>query len=338
MAANNNFYKAILDNLHEGVYFTDRKRCITYWNHSAERITGYSAEEVVGSACYDNLLMHVNDEGLQLCGGHCPLMATMHDGQVRSAEVFLHHKNGHRVPVTVRASPIRDDRGRMIGAVETFIDNFPRLAALQKIERLQKEALLDPLTGLGNRRYTDITLQNSLEELHQHHLPFGVLFIDIDHFKQINDICGHEWGDRVLKMVACTLAGALNSYDFLGRWGGEEFVAILANASEERLLSCAEKLRVLVERSHLDYPGLAEEASFLRVTVSIGATLAQKGDTQCDLLRRADCLMYQSKGAGRNRVTWGASLAATPLDSGAVLGSGTLLDSGVGLNSGAALD
>src|SRR5215510_10153028 len=123
MPAEQDFYKNIIDNLYDGVYFVDRDRVINYWNKGAERITGYSAEQTIGRACRDNLLNHVTANGVQLCQDHCPLAAVMQDGKEREAEVFLHHANGHRVPIVVRATAMRDSEGNIIGAVESFSNN-----------------------------------------------------------------------------------------------------------------------------------------------------------------------------------------------------------------------
>ena len=102
----NNLFKLILDNLHEGVYFTDLERRITYWNKGAEALTGFSAQEVVGKRCADKILMHVNESGHMLCEGVCPLSRTLADGRAHEAEVYFHHKSGARVPAEVRVSPI----------------------------------------------------------------------------------------------------------------------------------------------------------------------------------------------------------------------------------------
>ena len=113
---NEDFYRKILDNLFDGVYFVDRDRVITYWNKGAEKITGYDAGQVMGRSCRDNILNHVTANGVQLCLTNCPLASTMEDGKQREAEVYLHHADGHRLPVTVRASPIYDEQGNIIGA------------------------------------------------------------------------------------------------------------------------------------------------------------------------------------------------------------------------------
>ena len=102
MPLNEAFYEKLIDGLHDGVYYVDTNRTIIYWNKSCERITGYSRAEVVGRSCKDNLLNHCTESGGELCLQGCPLTATIGDGAPREADVFLHHADGHRVPVRVR--------------------------------------------------------------------------------------------------------------------------------------------------------------------------------------------------------------------------------------------
>ena len=116
MFDNPDFYKDLIDNLYDGVYFVDRDRRITYWNKGAERITGFNAERMLGHFCHDNLLNHVTENGVQLCFNGCPLHATMADGRSRQAEIYLHHSDGQRIPVLVRTVPIRDENGEITGA------------------------------------------------------------------------------------------------------------------------------------------------------------------------------------------------------------------------------
>jgi diguanylate cyclase (GGDEF)-like protein/PAS domain S-box-containing protein len=293
---NDRFYKDLIDNLTEGVYFLDRSRRITYWNRGAERLTGYPAAEVLGRRCADGLLQHMDPGGRLLCNDGCPMEATMRDGRERAAEVFLHHKDGHRVPITVRAVPIRGVGGETVGAVEVFSDISGQVLAAERIKELETLSLVDPLTGAGNRRYAEIQLDSRLAEHRRYGLPLGLLFLDVDRFKAVNDRYGHAAGDDVLRVVGRTLAGALRGGDFLGRWGGEEFVVIVGGADAPRLPEAAQRLRALVARSSVpSVPGL-------EITVSIGVTEARAGDTADTLVARADALMYGAKEAGRNRV------------------------------------
>ena len=301
MSYEKDFYKNIIDNLYDGVYFVDHDRTITYWNKGAERITGYSAAQAIGRRCRDNLLNHVTASGAQLCQSHCPLAAVMQDGKPREAEVYLHHVDGHRVPVVVRATALRNENGEIIGAVETFSNNTSLVNVRRRLSEMHQIAHTDNLTQIGNRQHLEGRLRAAIAEFENNNDAAGLLFMDIDHFKGINDSYGHNVGDKALTMVATTFRLALRATDTIGRWGGEEFVAILYNISDEKnLYITAEKVRALVEASSLDIDG-----HNLNVTASIGATRLYTNDTPESLIRRADSLMYRSKQVGGNRVTMG---------------------------------
>ena len=290
-------FKEILDNISDGVYFVDRERRITYWNKGAEQITGYSAGQVIGLRCMDNLLNHVTENGVQLCLNGCPLHATIADGRKRQAEVYLHHADGERIPVMVRTSPIRDKNNEIIGAVETFSDNSLLHSIRHQVRRLEDTTLLDHLTGIGNRRFMERHLEIALLEFQQHHTPAGVLFMDIDRFKAINDTYGHENGDRVLRMVANTLRHNLRVEDAIARWGGEEFVALLAGVDYNSLGRMAEKLNTLIAASSLRI-----NDSTVTVTISVGGTIIlPEDDSFQSLIKRADQNMYKNKLANPNR-------------------------------------
>jgi len=292
------FYRDIVENMYDGVYFVDRERRITFWNKSAERITGYAAADVVGTSCADNLLVHVDAQGRQLCQGSCPLVAAMGDGLSHEAEVYLHHKQGHRLPVWVRTSPLRGADGNLTGAVEMFTDISSRSSLQEQVEELRKLALIDSLTGIPNRRHFESQLHSRLEELRRNGVAFGLLFTDIDHFKQVNDRYGHDIGDQVLTIVARTLALSIRPFDLLCRWGGEEFVGIFPHTDLSALRGIADRLRILVAHSRV-----RTGVGVLAVTVSIGGTVAKADDSAASLIKRADTLMYASKANGRNQVT-----------------------------------
>ncbi|MBI5584639.1 MAG: GGDEF domain-containing protein [Deltaproteobacteria bacterium] len=301
MPEDKNFYKDLIDNLYDGVYFVDRDRVITYWNKGAERITGYATHRVLGHSCRDNLLNHVTAEGIPLCNDQCPLAACLEDGQVREAEVFLHHAEGHRLPVLARISPLHDAAGNIQGAVETFSDNSRAMAFRRQLGELRRTTHTDMLTGIANRPCLEGRLRAVTAEFEQRQGSVGLLFIDIDHFKQFNDTYGHDVGDKILRMVAATLRHNLRASDLVGRWGGEEFLALIYEVSSlEDLRAISEKQRTLVAFSSLDL-----EDQSLTVTISVGATLLLPHDTPESIVHRADTLMYQCKRAGRNRVCTG---------------------------------
>jgi len=248
------------------------------------------------------LLTHVDANGTPLCDTSCPLLHSMTGGEEREAEVYLHHKEGHRVPVNVRTFPVIDAAGEIQGAVEVFTDRSTLQATLEKLERLSLEAETDPLTGVGNRRSMEAKLGVHVGERRKKGAAVGVLFLDIDHFKDINDRFGHEAGDRTLRMVTETLRRNMRASDSLARWGGDEFVALLREIDPPSVQDLAEKLRSLVASSYLALPSGPE----LRATISIGGTLLRREDTEESVIARADHLLYESKSGGRNRLTWQA--------------------------------
>ena len=290
----------VLENLHDGLYCTDTHRVITFWNHAAERITGYTAAEVLGRSCAANILVHVDTDGRSLCRGLCPLAMTMADCVGREAEVFLRHRDGHRVPVLVRTGPLKDRAGQVVGGIELFTDLSNILANNSRVRELEQLALLDTLTQLVNRAYLQREIEARFEEMRRYGIPFGLLFMDIDFFKRFNDTYGHDVGDAVLKLVANTFTANSRAFDVYGRWGGEEFVGVIRSIDAEDLVVLGNRMRVLVNQSFL----MHDEAR-LGVSISLGATVAKPDDTAESLIKRADQLLYRSKKEGRNRLTLG---------------------------------
>lgn len=291
-------YRGLLDEIEEGVYFVDRTERIQFWNRGAEAITGFSRAEVIGRTCADNLLCHVDSSGRFLCTNGCPLRRVFLTGVPIETDACLHHKEGHRVPVHIKTKPLLDRRRRVVGAVEVFRGD-PGAGRQEKlIQELSQLAIVDDLTRLPNRRHFDVQLNRRLAEFARYGWLFGVLMIDIDHFKQINDSFGHQLGDDILRLVARTLSANCRMMDTVARWGGDEFTAIIANVDEENLQRAAEKLRSMIEASGLRNPAWER----LRTTVSVGCALASPNESAVDLVKRADDMLCFAKGAGRNRV------------------------------------
>ncbi|WP_372592963.1 diguanylate cyclase domain-containing protein [Actinotalea sp.] len=295
---NPDFYAEALDQVADGVYALDRDRRITYWNAGSERISGYAVEDVIGRRCSAGILRHVDDDGRPLCRDACPLEAVMRDGESRQADVYLHHVHGHRVPVTVRGSALRDEGGTIVGAIEVFTPTAGNLYTEQVAVEPSDSDGRDTVTGLPVRRLGEERLEVLLARPAAEGTGLGVLFIDADHFKVVNDTHGHATGDRVLRMIGRSIAGGLRRGDLAVRWGGEEFLALLPEVDDAMLRTVAERVRMLVEHSWIQ-----QEGAPVRVTVSVGATLARPGADAEACVARADALMYESKRAGRNRVT-----------------------------------
>jgi two-component system, cell cycle response regulator len=229
-------------------------------------------------------------------------------------DVLLGREELAAVPLLVLA----DDRGALLGALERGahdgvaapfdVDELEArvLAALRVTaredalletnRRLAAQALTDELTGLANRRHGMHQLDREIAQAVRKGHELGLIRVDVDHFKDINDAHGHQAGDGVLAEVARRLADAVRGGDELARWGGDEFVAILPGTDRAGVLRAAERLRAGVATG----PVRVDDAD-LDVTVSVGWA-HWVGDTAGDLLVRADRALYAAKDAGRNTV------------------------------------
>ncbi len=166
----------------------------------------------------------------------------------------------------------------------------------QRLQVAYQQALYDPVTGLPNRKAVDEHLAQEFSRWQRFHQPLSLLVWDIDHFKRINDRFGHQAGDKALRIVGQVLRKAVRAVDFVGRYGGEEFVMLLPGTDLEDALKVAEKLREAVKRC-----GFNSRGKPVPVTISCGLTCARLGDTQTSLFERADRALYQAKQAGRDR-------------------------------------
>ena len=186
-------------------------------------------------------------------------------------------------------------------------------ASREDIEQLQRdlddvrrEAMLDPLTKLYNRKYFDDGLQRAFAEAGQGEAPLSLLLLDIDHFKRFNDTWGHQTGDQVLRLVAMTLKSNIKGRDMAARYGGEEFAAILPATDLAGALVLADRIREAVQAKELLKRSTNEKLG--RITASVGVASYRPGDTPSALIERADRCLYAAKRAGRNCVVGEAGL------------------------------
>jgi two-component system, cell cycle response regulator len=288
----------LLNQLFEGVYVVDTQRKIVFWNKGSERITGYQSEEVVNKYCHNNLLQHVDEQGKLLCFAGCPLHHTIQTGELQEAHVYLKHKEGYRVPVSVKSIPLYNENKNIIGAIEIFTDERFQKEVIDENVSLKHELMKDPLTQIPNRRYFEFSLKNMIEEYQQFNQRFGVLMFDIDYFKVINDTYGHILGDEILKLVSKSLTSSIKRHDVVSRWGGEEFIGLFAVDNENDLRAVAERLRNVVMKS-----SYLHETKDIQVTVSIGGAMIYPNLSSKVIIDLADQALYMSKSLGRNQTT-----------------------------------
>nr|WP_249792493.1 GGDEF domain-containing protein [Bradyrhizobium sp. BRP22] len=168
------------------------------------------------------------------------------------------------------------------------------------LEAIRAESLTDPLTGLGNRKYFDRSIEMAVQTAIANEEPLSLLMFDIDHFKSFNDSYGHLTGDQVLRLVGMSLKQTIKGQDITARYGGEEFAVVLPNTALRQALTVADHIRRAVMAKELKKKSTGEILG--RVTISVGVSMLKPGDDTDALIERADACLYAAKRAGRNRV------------------------------------
>lgn len=284
-------FKEITDNLGEGLLVLDRDGRIVEANPEAEKLLGRSRRELAGQDAHA-AIHHPPEHGVPL--EQCAIRKVAISGvPYRSEDEAFIRKDGTQFPVGLSAAPLTCE-GDIVGSVVAFRD-------ITEIKRQQEEirqlAYHDTLTGLPNRRMLTDHLDLALGLARRYRRSLALLFLDLDHFKQINDTYGHEGGDELLKGLSARLCQVVRQTDTISRQGGDEFVILLAEieAPEDAAFTARKILRVLSEP-------LPVMGRLLPIGVSIGiAVYPDDADTADALMQKADSAMYAAKQAGRNR-------------------------------------
>jgi len=178
-----------------------------------------------------------------------------------------------------------------------IIDEFDGIEKL--IEDIERNALIDPLTGCVNKKEIEYLLEEFLKNYLRYNTPLSVLMLDIDFFKKVNDTYGHLAGDFVLKKVSSIIRNLIRESDVCGRFGGEEFIILAPNTKLSGALRLAERIRETIKNKEFEF-----ENKKIKVSISIGITSASKNDSIYSLIERADAALYDAKHKGRNRVEY----------------------------------
>jgi diguanylate cyclase (GGDEF)-like protein/PAS domain S-box-containing protein len=278
----------------EGMLVTDANRVILRVNSACTQITGYSEDEIIGK-----------HPGMLSSGRHdMDFYASMWESIVNTGswegEVWNRRKNGEVYPAHLTFTAVKGRDGATVNYVATLVDITSRKSAEEEIQHL---AYYDSLTGLPNRRLLMDRLSQALVTSARGKGGGAILFLDLDHFKTLNDTLGHDVGDLLLKQVSERLTSCVREGDTVARIGGDEFVIMLEGLSDsifeaarQAEIICEKILNVLNQAYHLN-------TYEYHSTTSIGATLFSGHEVGSDeLLKQADIAMYQSKTAGRNAI------------------------------------
>lgn len=275
-------FRSVFECLGEGIYIKDLDYRISYQNSAIKKIFG----DRVGSFCYE---VFGENEPCQ----NCPTDKTLQDGQAHSAHRSYQH-DGATFQIESTTSLLRDSRGKITGTIEIIRDITEHIKNQQAIRDM---AFHDPLTGLANRRLFEDRLEQAIAKAKRYEMKLGLLYMDLDYFKEINDTFGHEAGDQVLVEAAQRIKSCCKrELDTISRLGGDEFCIVFSNCGDiEELSAIAQKLLAVFAP-----PFLVGDAQ-VKVTTSIGiAIFPDNGSNMKGLEIAADRAMYAAKKAGRN--------------------------------------
>lgn len=315
------FNESIVQNMMEGIALDDTSGNFIFVNRAAAELFGYTPEEMMGRHWTNffppDQLTLIQDANQRRQAGRSDRY-----------EVDIHHRDGTRRTVLVSGTP-RFENGRFAGTIAVFTDITARKELEAEAKRLliemERLAIIDPLTGVFNRRHFNNRVIEELERANRYEHPLALMLMDIDHFKQINDTYGHPVGDKVLQYLAELCRKNLRGTDMIGRYGGDEFVFLLpetqvinptlpieklhATTMPTDASAVAERLRQEIART-----GIETDQGTIQITVSLGiAGLSgltrehgmspQSREQQLvQLIAHADTALYSAKEAGRNCV------------------------------------
>lgn len=275
------------DYLFDAVVVTDLEGNIVDWNKGSELLYGYSKDEAIGKAV---CMLHVPEDVAHITAE--VIDAVGRDGRW-SGEVRMLHKDGHIGWIESMCVPIMNEDEQMIGALGINRDITNRMA---ETERLNNMAHYDQLTQIPNRYLLLDRITHLIEQSERNNSEFALLYIDLDKFKEINDSKGHAFGDRILKEVASCLKQSIRNSDTVARIGGDEFVVLLEEITDNNDISMIAK--VLVDELHKPFTINQED---YEISGSIGiAIYPDDGNNTDELLASADKAMYKAKENGRD--------------------------------------
>lgn len=294
--------RTVADYTHDWEYWLSPAGDMVYVSPSCQRVTGYGPEEFRSDP---QLMLHiVHPDDRELVARH------LIDETAESPATFdfrVVHRNGSTVWISHACQPVKDERGSSLGRRASNRDITERKMLEQE---LQRQATIDYLTGIANRRYFIERCAQELARSRRHRRPFALMMIEVDLFKQVNDRFGHGEGDRALQFMVGRCQAALRQADVLGRLGGEEFAVLLVETDLAGGLAVAERIRRDIAAQQ--YP--AQSGEPIALTVSIGVTAVAAGAQLAldDVLSQADRALYAAKALGRNCVFAAEDAALLP--------------------------
>ncbi len=295
---NERLYRSLFDRTNDGVYTVGLDIRILAVNQKGADMLGYQVQELVGRP-YEELVPQ--DERTHVKAN---FDALKEKGMTPLFERTLIRKDGSRFKVEFNATTIKDEKGKLLyyQGVARDVTERKRLEEQLRnsLEEMETLAMQDPLTGLLNRRAMTEHAEAEWHRAQRESRPMCIALVDMDNLKKVNDLKGHEMGDKVIKELASAIKLSKRRYDWAGRWGGDEFLLVLPGANLEEAKEVAERLRT----KYVGVDWIRELGGIAMVSIGIACFTGRKGDeTNLDrLIAQADQALYKAKEQGRNQV------------------------------------
>lgn len=287
-----------IESLYDGFYIVNADFQFVLFSPGLEQLTNLRAFDLLGTSWTNHSVPVTNQQGTPLASSEHTMNRVIASGKSMTTELMLQRPDGRLLQIEVQSVPMFGEDGRLVGVAEIFRDLSRSLKRPQEFNELKMAASQDALTSVANRGELETQLAIMLNQANQSQpaAPLSIIFIDADHFKNINDTYGHGVGDEVLIELARLFQHETYSGELVGRYGGEEFVILCPETDLKHARLKAERLRLAVNNLDL------ESVNHNRITASFGVTQMEPGDSLESLFHRADNALYQAKETGRNRV------------------------------------
>lgn len=273
-----------------GCYMIKPDHRVVFWNHEAEKLLGFKANEMQGKKCVDMPLGCSFTSGNKISGANCPAMIAYSTQRAHTIKMFMKNKEGNDVLMQNTIVPIKNPDGVITELVSFFVPLTHEDYDQDLINKIYEVATRDPLTCLPGRKYMEACLEEAMEIYHRTDRPFAVLFADANNFHDINNAYGHNAGDAILRNLGLALRQYGRKVDRFCRWGGDEFVGLLQIKSPEDIKLASKRFMKIADNCYEIVDGKK-----ISCQAAIGITVVREDDTIESVIARADHYMYQAK-------------------------------------------
>ncbi len=265
-------FRAIVDRVETGVYAIDREQKIAYWNHGAEKITGYLSQEVLGRSCADKFLVSCGEHNPLTCTQHCS-QETTRDGVPHTVATYVRHRSGHVLPIRLWTMGLKDATGAIIGAMKIFSEQTAFAVASREEVPAEISENLDQESGAISRVGLDEFLRKQVEAFEKQGRPCGIIAVHMEGFEGFRQAHGKEGAGAFAREMSRTLKELVRRTDVLGRWDEEHFVGVLPGCGIEPLEKVAGRMSAIASKVAIPWWGKQ-----LSLAVSVRIMMISAGD------------------------------------------------------------